>query len=45
LQTERRTRALYEMRKPLLDEETIEQRVVARMDRQENGESAERQLQ
>ncbi|MFE2061973.1 Scr1 family TA system antitoxin-like transcriptional regulator [Streptomyces sp. NPDC059467] len=34
LQTERRTRALYEMRKPLLDEETIEQRVAARMDRQ-----------
>jgi hypothetical protein len=35
LQTERRTRALYEMRKPLLDEETIEQRVASRMDRQE----------
>ncbi|WLW58650.1 helix-turn-helix domain-containing protein [Streptomyces sp. YU58] len=34
-QTERRTRALYEMRKPLLDEETIEQRVASRMDRQE----------
>src|SRR4051794_17941388 len=35
LQTERRTRALYEMRKPLLDGETIEQRVAARKDRQE----------
>ncbi|PAZ09780.1 transcriptional regulator [Streptomyces sp. SA15] len=35
LQTERRTRALYEMRKPLLDEETIEQRVASRMARQE----------
>ncbi|CAM5456692.1 XRE family transcriptional regulator OS=Streptomyces alboniger OX=132473 GN=CP975_13255 PE=4 SV=1 [Streptomyces alboniger] len=35
LQTERRTGALYEMRKPLLDAETIEQRVAARMDRQE----------
>lgn len=34
LQTERRTRALYEMRKPLLDEETIEQRVISRMGRQ-----------
>ncbi|MFF4831439.1 helix-turn-helix domain-containing protein [Streptomyces sp. NPDC001315] len=34
LQTERRTRALYEMRKPLLDEETIEQRVTSRMARQ-----------
>ncbi|MFI8487269.1 helix-turn-helix domain-containing protein [Streptomyces rubrogriseus] len=33
-QTERRTRALYEMRKPLLAEETIEQRVTSRMDRQ-----------
>ncbi|MEU3251763.1 helix-turn-helix transcriptional regulator [Streptomyces sp. NPDC006997] len=33
-QTERRTRALYEMRKPLLDEETIEQRVISRMGRQ-----------
>ncbi|WP_074993394.1 helix-turn-helix domain-containing protein [Streptomyces prasinopilosus] len=33
-QTERRTRALYEMRKPLLEEETIEQRVASRMDRQ-----------
>lgn len=34
-QTERRIRALYEMRKPLLDEETIEQRVVSRLTRQE----------
>lgn len=34
-QTERRTRALYEMRKPLLDEETVEQRVASRMGRQE----------
>ncbi|MFC9231420.1 helix-turn-helix domain-containing protein [Streptomyces decoyicus] len=34
-QTEQRTRALYEMRKPLLDEETIEQRVVSRLARQE----------
>ncbi|MET7905264.1 helix-turn-helix transcriptional regulator [Streptomyces sp. NPDC005355] len=33
-QTERRVRALYEMRKPLLDEETIEQRVASRLDRQ-----------
>ncbi|PJM97024.1 helix-turn-helix domain-containing protein [Streptomyces sp. CB01373] len=33
-QTEQRTRALYEMRKPLLGEETIEQRVASRMDRQ-----------
>ncbi|GAA3643366.1 helix-turn-helix transcriptional regulator [Streptomyces iranensis] len=33
-QTERRARALYEMRKPLLDEETIEQRVASRIDRQ-----------
>lgn len=33
-QTERRARALYEMRKPLLDEETIEQRVTSRLDRQ-----------
>lgn len=33
-QTERRTRALYKMRKPLLAEETIEQRVSSRMDRQ-----------
>ncbi|WBO69396.1 DUF5753 domain-containing protein [Streptomyces camelliae] len=35
LQTEGRIRALYEMRKPLLDEETIEQRVASRMSRQE----------
>ncbi|WP_409238002.1 helix-turn-helix domain-containing protein [Streptomyces sp. PA5.6] len=35
LQTERRTRALYDMRKPLLDEETIENRVASRMSRQE----------
>ncbi|WP_373462473.1 Scr1 family TA system antitoxin-like transcriptional regulator [Streptomyces sp. V3I7] len=34
-QTVRRIRALYEMRKPLLDEETIEQRVVSRLARQE----------
>ncbi|MER6103405.1 helix-turn-helix transcriptional regulator [Streptomyces sp. NPDC001832] len=34
-QTERRTRALYEMRKPLLDEETIDRRVASRMDRQQ----------
>ncbi|MFF7638730.1 Scr1 family TA system antitoxin-like transcriptional regulator [Streptomyces canus] len=34
-QTERRARALYEMRKPLLDEETIEQRVASRLARQE----------
>lgn len=34
-QTERRTRALYEMRKPLLDEETIGHRVISRMGRQE----------
>ncbi|WP_123964757.1 helix-turn-helix transcriptional regulator [Streptomyces sp. TLI_185] len=34
-QTERRIRALYEMRKPLLDEETIEQRVTSRLARQE----------
>ncbi|WP_416481968.1 helix-turn-helix domain-containing protein [Streptomyces sp. CL12] len=34
-QTERRIRALYEMCKPLLDEETIEQRVVSRLARQE----------
>ncbi|MFF3892405.1 helix-turn-helix domain-containing protein [Streptomyces sp. NPDC001812] len=33
-QIEQRTRALYEMRKPLLTEETIEQRVTSRMDRQ-----------
>jgi len=35
LQTQRRTRALYEMRKPLLSEDIIEQRVASRMDRQE----------
>jgi transcriptional regulator with XRE-family HTH domain len=35
LQTERRARALYAMRRPLLDEETIEQRVAARLARQE----------
>ncbi|MER6681531.1 helix-turn-helix domain-containing protein [Streptomyces olivaceoviridis] len=34
-QTERRIWELYEMRKPLLDEETIEQRVVSRLARQE----------
>ncbi|MGV9621002.1 helix-turn-helix domain-containing protein [Streptomyces tendae] len=34
-QTERRIRALYEMRKPLLDEETVEQRVSSRLARQE----------
>ncbi len=34
-QTERRIRALYEMRKPLLEEETIDQRVVSRLARQE----------
>jgi transcriptional regulator with XRE-family HTH domain len=34
-QTERRARALYEMRKPLLDEQTIEQRVASRLARQE----------
>lgn len=34
-QTERRARALYGMRKPLLDEETIEQRVSSRLARQE----------
>ncbi|MHB9859090.1 helix-turn-helix domain-containing protein [Streptomyces sp. YIM S03343] len=33
-QTEPRVRALYEMRKPLLDEETIERRVASRLDRQ-----------
>ena len=33
-QTERRARALYEMRKPLLDEETIERRVASRLHRQ-----------
>jgi transcriptional regulator with XRE-family HTH domain len=35
LQTEEYARALYAMRKPLLDEETIEQRVTARLARQE----------
>jgi transcriptional regulator with XRE-family HTH domain len=35
LQIQRRTRALYEMRKPLLSEDIIEQRVASRMDRQE----------
>ncbi|MGE7437846.1 helix-turn-helix domain-containing protein [Kitasatospora sp. NPDC001175] len=35
LQTEERARALYGMRKPLLDEQTIEQRVAARLARQE----------
>ncbi|MEU4497150.1 helix-turn-helix transcriptional regulator [Streptomyces sp. NPDC023998] len=35
LQTEEYTRALLNMRRPLLDEETIEQRVTARMARQE----------
>ncbi|MFJ8945351.1 helix-turn-helix domain-containing protein [Streptomyces sp. NPDC102395] len=34
-QTQRRIRALYEMRRPLLDEETIEQRVASRLARQE----------
>ncbi|GLX47320.1 transcriptional regulator [Streptomyces hygroscopicus subsp. hygroscopicus] len=34
-QTERRIRALYEMRKPLLDEETVEQRVISRLARQD----------
>ncbi|MFF4979838.1 Scr1 family TA system antitoxin-like transcriptional regulator [Streptomyces sp. NPDC001046] len=34
-QTQGRARALYEMRKPLLDEETIEQRVASRLARQE----------
>ncbi|WP_405192380.1 helix-turn-helix domain-containing protein [Streptomyces anthocyanicus] len=34
-QTERRARALYGMRTPLLDEETIEQRVVSRLARQD----------
>ncbi|NYV73986.1 helix-turn-helix transcriptional regulator [Streptomyces sp. UH6] len=33
-QTERRARALYEMRKPVLDEETIDRRVASRLDRQ-----------
>ncbi len=35
LQTEDHTRALLRMRRPLLDEETIEQRVAARLARQE----------
>ena len=35
LQTERRARALYEMRKPLLEEQTIDQRVASRLARQE----------
>ncbi|RLL70163.1 helix-turn-helix transcriptional regulator [Streptomyces sp. Z26] len=35
LQTEEYARAVFEMRRPLLDEETIEQRVSARMTRQE----------
>ncbi|WP_448318219.1 helix-turn-helix domain-containing protein [Streptomyces sp. CO7] len=34
LQTERRARALYGMRKPVLDEDTIDRRVAARLDRQ-----------
>ncbi|MEU3038368.1 helix-turn-helix domain-containing protein [Streptomyces griseoaurantiacus] len=34
-QTERRARALYGMRTPLLDEETIEQRVTSRLARQD----------
>ncbi|WP_229870125.1 helix-turn-helix domain-containing protein [Streptomyces phaeofaciens] len=34
-QTKHRIQALYEMRRPLLDEETIEQRVAARLARQE----------
>ncbi|MFF9099416.1 Scr1 family TA system antitoxin-like transcriptional regulator [Streptomyces rubrogriseus] len=34
-QTERRARALYGMRTPLLDEETIEQRVISRLARQD----------
>ncbi|MEU3895557.1 helix-turn-helix transcriptional regulator [Streptomyces sp. NPDC045251] len=34
-QVERRIRALYEMRKPLLDEETIVQRVASRLARQD----------
>nr|WP_308180191.1 helix-turn-helix transcriptional regulator [Streptomyces sp. DH20] len=34
-QTERRIRALYEMRKPLLDEETVEHRVESRLARQD----------
>ncbi|WP_151771283.1 helix-turn-helix domain-containing protein [Streptomyces abyssomicinicus] len=35
LQTEGRARALYEMRTPLLDQETIERRVASRLARQE----------
>ncbi|MGW7351792.1 helix-turn-helix domain-containing protein [Streptomyces sp. NPDC054784] len=35
IQTEEHTRALYGMRMPLLDEETIEVRVAARLERQE----------
>ena len=35
LQTEEYARAVFAMRRPLLDEETIEQRVAARMERQE----------
>ncbi|WP_320777039.1 helix-turn-helix transcriptional regulator [Streptomyces sp. CRN 30] len=35
LQTERRARALYEMRTPLLGEDTIDQRVASRLDRQD----------
>ncbi|MFF3799057.1 helix-turn-helix domain-containing protein [Streptomyces sp. NPDC002134] len=35
LQTERRTRALYVMRKPVLDQDTVEQRVASRVDRQQ----------
>ncbi|MEV6179875.1 helix-turn-helix domain-containing protein [Streptomyces sp. NPDC052016] len=35
LQTERRTRALYVMRKPVLDPDTVEQRVASRVDRQD----------
>ncbi len=35
LRSERRIRALYEMRKPLLDEETIEQRITSRLARQD----------
>ncbi|MEU5098409.1 helix-turn-helix transcriptional regulator [Streptomyces sp. NPDC020996] len=34
-QTERRIRALYEMRKPLLEEELVEQRVASRLARQD----------
>ncbi|MFF3849500.1 helix-turn-helix domain-containing protein [Streptomyces sp. NPDC002328] len=35
LQTQQRTRALYVMRKPVLDQDTIEQRVASRVDRQD----------